>query len=438
MNESNLHATCCGPSHVDRRTLFKAAGLAGISWLTPLAERLARAQERAPREPTRSVIVLWLQGGPSQLETFDPHAGTQIAAGTTAIETAVKGIQLAKGLEQLAAEMQSVSLVRSVVSKEGDHERATYNMKTGFRPDPTLAHPSLGAIICHQLPDNSEIPRHISMLPGQWPARGGYLGDQYDAFKVGDPRDPIADVEPPVNAARAAARIDDLRVVEAEFARGRLRNLDSQKTLHWTSIEAALGMMSSEQLKAFEIDQAPQSLRDEYGDTPFGRGCLAAVRLIEVGVCCVEVTLGGWDSHLNNHETQARRVSVLDPAFATLIRDLRRRELLEHTVVLCGGEFGRTPTVNSAGGRDHWPHGFSVALAGGGISGGRVVGQTASEPIMEKDQYEKNVVNPKPVADLHATVLETLGIDFGHELITPIGRPMVLSRGQVIRELLDG
>jgi uncharacterized protein (DUF1501 family) len=263
------------------------------------------------------------------------------------------------------------------------------------------------------------------------------LGDQYDAFKCGDPRDPIADVKPRVNKEREAARIDDLQVVEAEFARGRLKELDARKTLHQTSVERARRMMSSEQLKAFEIDQTPQSLRDEYGDTPFGRSCLAAVRLIQVGVRCVEITLGGWDSHVNNHEIQAGLVSVLDPAFAALIRDLRRRELLEHTVILCGGEFGRTPILNPAGGRDHWPHGFSMALAGGGIQGGRVVGQTSAEPIMDKNQYEKNVVDPKPVADLHATVLETLGVRFQRELITPIGRPMVLSQGQVIHELLD-
>jgi hypothetical protein len=418
--------------------LLKAAGLAGVSWLTPLAESLARVQQRASHGgPARSVIVLWLQGGPSQLETFDPHPGTEIAAGTEAIDTAVKGVRLARGFEQLAAEMQSVSLVRSVVSKEGDHERATYNMKTGFRPDPTLVHPSLGAIVCHQLQDNLEIPRHISLLPGQWPARGGYLGDQYDAFKTGDPKRPIADVKARVDATRAANRIDDLRVVEAEFARGRLKDLDAEKTLHQTSVEAALRMMSSDQLKAFEIDETPRSLRAEYGDTPFGRSCLTAVRLIQVGVRCVEITLSGWDSHVNNHEIQAGLVSVLDPAFATLIRDLKRRDLLEHTVVLCGGEFGRTPSVNPAAGRDHWPHGFSVAMAGGGIQGGRVVGETSPEPVMEKDQYDRNVTEAKSVADLHATVLETLGVRWQRELITPIGRPMVLSQGKVIQQLLD-
>jgi hypothetical protein len=421
---------------LDRRTLLKAAGLGGLSWLTLLAHRLARAAEQSPRrQSARSVILLWLQGGPSQLETFDPHPGTKIAAGTEAVTTAVKGVSLAKGMEQLAAEMQSIALVRSVVSKEGDHERATYQVKTGFRPNPTVVHPSLGAVVCHQLPDDTEIPRHISIYPGQWPARGGYLGDQYDAFKVGDPRGRIPDIRARVSPEHARQRIEDLKVVEDEFARGRLRNLDREKTLHRTSIQSALKMMSSEQLRAFDVSDAPAALRAEYGDTRFGRGCLAAVQLIEAGVRCVEVTLGGWDSHLNNHEIQADRVSILDPAFAALIRDLRRRDLLRRTVVICGGEFGRTPVMNPAGGRDHWPHGFSMALAGGGIQGGRVVGETSEDPTLDKEKLDQNVSNPKTVANVHATVMHALGINFRKELITPIGRPMVLSEGKVIDEL---
>jgi hypothetical protein len=421
-----------------RRTLLKAAGLSGLCWLTPVAEALSRAQEEAPRgAPAKSVIVLWLQGGPSQLETFDPQPGTDIAGGTKAIETNVPGIQLAAGFEQLAEQMDSVSLVRSIVSKEGDHQRATYHVKTGFRPAPTLVHPSIGAVVCHQLTDNVEIPRHVSILPGQWPARGGYLGDQYDAFQTGDPRQPIPDVQPRVSDERFQRRVKDLlNVVEAEFARGRMPQLDNGKTLHGLSTNAAMKMMSSDQLKAFDVSQAPESLRAEYGDTPFGRGCLAAARLIEVGVRCVEVTLNGWDSHINNHEIQAERLATLDPAFAALLRDLKQRELLDQTVVLCGGEFGRTPRINPAGGRDHWPHGFSVALAGGGIRGGQVIGETSPNPRPENRDPQQDVKDPRNVADIHATVLQALGIRYKRELQTPVGRPMVISDGKVIGELL--
>lgn len=434
----NRLTTCGDAEHFDRRTLLGAGALGVLSWLTPVARQLARAAEQSPRRRRpRSVIVLWLQGGPSQLETFDPHPGTEIAAGTKAIKTSVPEILLAGHFPQLAEQMDHVSLVRSVVSEEGDHERATYYVKTGFRPVPALTHPSLGAVVCHELPDDAEIPRHVSILPGQWPARGGYLGDQYDAFKVGDPRHPVPDIRSPMPQDRLDRRVDDLlNVVEQEFARGRLKDIQGRRTFHQHSVEAALRMMSSEQLDAFNVSREPASVLAEYGDTPFGRGCLAALRLIQAGVRCVEVTLSGWDSHVNNHETQAERAAVLDPAFATLIRDLRQRDLFDDTVVLCGGEFGRTPKVNGAGGRDHWPHGFTVALAGGGVGGGRVVGETSPEPRLEKEHYGENVKSPKRVADIHATVLAALGIDHTQMLDTPVGRPMVLSDGDPIRELL--
>lgn len=443
MTNGNEPIGCAGLHRMTRRMWLKAAGLSGIGWLTPVAETLARAAERAGRrERPRSVILVWLQGGPSQLETFDPHPGTAIAAGSEGRPTSAPGVLIGKGFEQLADLMHEVALVRSVMSKEGDHERATYNMKTGFRPDPTLVHPSLGAIICHQLTDDVEIPRHISILPGQWPSRGGYLGAQYDAFQIGDPQQPIPDVRPRVSQERFQRRVADLNVVERQFARGRLNKLDQSKTLHSVTTAAALRMMHSEQLKAFDVKEEPEEVRLAFGDTPFGRGCLAAVRLIGVGVRCVEVTLPGWDSHANNHEVHAERISVLDPALTSLIRELKNRELLDRTIVICAGEFGRTPGrpgapgLNAAGGRDHWPHGFSVLLAGGGIRGASVLGETSPEPAMDPSDHEKDVRDPCAVEDIHATVLHALGIDHTEELITPIGRPMALSKGRVLRQLL--
>ena len=430
----------CG-SRLHRRTLLAsgAAAVAG-SWLTPLAERLALAAEKAPRGATaKSVIVLWMAGGPSQLDTFDPHPESSIGGGVRDIPTSAPSIRIARGFERLAEKFDRVSLVRSVVTKEGDHERATYNVKTGFRPDPTLIHPAIGAAICHQLSDSVEIPRHISILPGPWPARGGYLGDQYDAFKIGDPVQPIPDVRKRVSEDRFARRLDDLQqIVEKEFARGRLQDLDSGKTLHASSVEAARKMMASEQLAAFDVSQAPATQRQRYGGSPFGRGCLAALRLIEAGVRCVEVTLNGWDTHVNNGELQAARAAELDPAFASLIEDLAERGLLEATVILCGGEFGRTPRINGAGGRDHWPHGFSVALAGGGIAGGQAIGETAPEPKLDAKNPEQDVADPHDIADIHATIHAALGIDFSQELETPIGRPMAICKGKPIRELLSG
>ncbi len=413
------------------RRAFLSASAAGSAWLTLASHHLARAQDvpAARRDPTaRSIIVLWLQGGPSQLETFDPHSGTDIAAGSDAVESAVRGVQLASGLPRTAEELGSVALVRSMVSGEGDHERATYAMKTGYRPDPTMVHPAIGAILCHELPGaGTDIPRHVSILPGQWPARGGFLGDQYDALLTDDPSAPVPDTRSQTSSERDQARLRDLDVVERAFSQRRVARAEG--TLHRSTIAAARQMMSSEQLRAFDVSNESLALRRSYGDTPFGRGCLAARRLIQVGVRCVEVTLNGWDTHANNHSLVRTLTNVLDPAFSTLIRDLRERNLLEHTVVLCGGEFGRTPRVNPVGGRDHWPNGFSVALAGGGVRSGHVHGGTDPEGT-------RPPTSPVAVADLHATILSAAGIDIARVNQTPIGRTVRFSDGTPVASLV--
>lgn len=412
--------------HVDRRGFL---ALSALGWLTPAGQALARQAERSAA-PAKSIIFLWLDGGPSQLETFDPHPNTRIAGETKAVPSSVAGISLAEGLPRTAELMGEIALVRSMTSKEGDHERGTYLMKTGYRPDPTVVHPTIGAICCHELPvGETEIPRHVSILAGQWPSRGGFLGGAFDAFQVGDPAGKLPDVSPLVPKPRDLARVADLDLVERAFARGRSGRVDA--TRHRDTLARARTMMESAQLSAFDVSKEPKAVRDEYGDTPFGRGCLAARRLIEVGVRCVEVTLGGWDSHANNYEIQSGLVAQLDPAFSALLRDLRRRDLLEHTVVLCGGEFGRTPQINVAGGRDHWPSGFSLALAGGGLRRGVAIGATDPEGA-------KDPVDPTSVEDVHATVLATLGLDPARENIAPAtGRPLKLSAGRPIAELMS-
>ncbi len=229
--------------HLSRRSLLGMAGLTGAAWLTPVAHLLASDAERAggkkDREPAQSVIVLWLAGGPSQLETFDPHPGTAIGGQTKGIATAVQGVQLAEGLPRVAEELGSISLVRSLTTKEGDHERGTYLVKTGYVPDPTVVHPSIGAIIAHQLPEElpsglrTEIPRHVSILPGQWPGRGGDLGDQYDAFKTYDPKEKVPDVTPQVPKDRFDQRLRDLEVVQNASASAARGKWPARSTLTW-------------------------------------------------------------------------------------------------------------------------------------------------------------------------------------------------------------
>jgi hypothetical protein len=237
--------------------------------------------------------------------------------------------------------MEHVARLRSVMSKEGDHERGTYLMKTGYRPDPTVVQPSIGAICCHELrAGKTEVPRHISILPNHWPGRGGFLGDEYDAFKIGDPAQKIPDLASQVSSERDRQRLGNLDVVERAFARGRRGQVGA--TTRRQIVQNARKLMSSEQLQAFEVSRESEAVRNLYGGKPFGRGCLAARRLIEVGVRCVEVTLDGWDSRANKHEIQRKNLTVLDPAFSGLLRDLKEHGLLVRMVVLWPGEFGRT------------------------------------------------------------------------------------------------
>lgn len=412
----------CGTAdHWSRRTFLKAAGAGSLGWLTPLAHSLA-LEEKKGRSRAKSVIVLWMAGGISQLESFDPHPGKAIAYGANAIKTAVPGISIGDGLPQTAELMNDIALVRSMTSLEGDHARANYNIRTGHRPMPGLSHPSIGAVVCHELPDQGiALPRHVSIMP-EFASRGGYLGAQYDPFKINDPVESVPDVTSRVDDVREAERLKSLSVVEQAFANRAQRDE--------SMIAAARRMMTSDQLKAFEVKDAPKATLEAFGENKFGRGCLAAVQLIEAGVRCVEVTLNGFDSHINNAELQAGRIAELDPAFAELIRQLKARDLFDSTVLVCASEFGRTPQHNLAEGRDHWPHGFSVALAGGGIVGGRVIGET--DPTGES----KEPSDPVKVEDLHATIQTALGIDPEYEAMAG-NRPIPLSEGRIVKGLLD-
>lgn len=428
-------SSCGSRDHFTRRTLLKGAGLGALGWLTPLAQQLAIGAESSSSRP-KSVIVLWLQGGASQLETFDPHPDSPISFDTKGIKTAMPGVQFGEGLEQSAEWMRDLSVIRSVVSKEGDHSRATYNAKTGFRPFPGVVHPSIGSAICHEMEligkggATLDIPAHISILPGQFPARGGYLGAKYDAFQVYDPRNSVANISAWVDDERQTGRLDTLNILEKSFAAGRPADLESERTLHRESIQRARHMMSSDQLAAFDVSQTPGSEREIFGDTPFGRGCLAALNLIETGVRCVEVTLNGWDTHINNLEGQRKQIDILDPALASLVRGLKERDLFDDTILLVGTEFGRTPKLNVTEGRDHWPHGFSILLGGGGLKGGLSIGET--DPTGEIEEPADAV----RIENIHATIFNQLGIDFESELMTPIGRPLPISDGRVVERLV--
>ncbi|MDB4679208.1 DUF1501 domain-containing protein [Rhodopirellula sp.] len=438
-NQPNKPRLCDVRSHLLSRRTLLSAGTSG--WmLSSIAHALSTSTESTQSDPAKpkNVIVLWLEGGPSQLETFDPHPGGIYGGDTKSIETTVSGLQISDLLPQTAEIMHHASLIRSVTCKEGDHERAIYNLKSGYRPDPTLTHPSIGAILCQADQSGADIPRHISIVPNNTPGRGGFLGAKHDAFKVNDPASPVPDINRPVSESRYERRIHDLySIVETEFKRGRLQKMERDRTLHQSATDAALKMMSSDQLDAFDVTKESIQLRESFGDSPFGRGCLAAVRLIESGARCVEVTLGGWDSHITNHRLQSAGCKTLDPALASLVNLLKERELFESTLLVCGGEFGRTPNINPAEGRDHWPHGFSLLLAGCGIRQGTVHGATAAKPKLDPNKPIVDIENPVTIEDVHATLYTALGLDPHHEYQTPIGRPIKRSEGKVIKEILS-
>jgi hypothetical protein len=395
-----------------RATLLGALAAAG--WLG--SARTARAQG----SPARALLVVWLAGGPSQRETFEPGPGDpQIA-------TAAPGVRLAKGFEALAAHMEGVALVRSLVSHEADHERGTTLGKTGYAPGGAVVHPSLGAIACHALGESTGgLPSHVTIAPGRWPPRGGMLGARFDAFAVPDARAPVPDLLPRVDPERLARRLDDAAAIDAGLSPAHRAIAARQAEL----TAQARAISTSPEVRAFDVSEEPAAVRARYGEGRFGSACLAARRLIERGVRAVEVTLDGWDAHVACREAHRGLVATLDPALAALLEDLRARGLAQSTLVVCAGEFGRTPTLNGAGGRDHWTRGFSALVAGAGVRGGAVVGATDPAGVAPPK-------DPCTVADLHATVLHALGVDPAHREVAPSGRPVTYSEGTPIRAIL--
>ena len=252
-------------SHLEpsRRSFLQLASGLGVSMMLPGMR--AKAANKRGKERATSFITLWLSGGPSQLETWDPHPGSKISGTTKAIDTSIAGMQIADLYPQVAEQIKHMSVIRSLVSKEGDHERGTYFVKTGYRPDPTTKHPALGAIITHQRPvKDLEIPQFISLGKGQWPGRGGYLGDQYDAFRIFEPGNNVQNMVTEVGNKRQKTRLDSLEVVSKAFSQG--RNLQVKKSLHQETVQRALAMMSSEQLSAFQITDEPEATQKKYGD----------------------------------------------------------------------------------------------------------------------------------------------------------------------------
>jgi hypothetical protein len=417
-----------GDGVVSRRGFLRTIGwgTAGLGTLQVSFPELLVLEAEELRKRQMACILLWMAGGPSQLETFDPKPGTEHGGETRSIQTSVPGISIAQSWEQTARVMKEVALVRSMTNKEGNHQRASYQLHTGYVPSATLKHPHIGCSIASELGESKFDLPHIVSIGG--PTVGaGFLGAALEPFVVQSAERPPDYTQPRVALDRFKRRLGLLNHLEnAGF--GQAGGLDRVKD-HRALYAQTARMVLSPHMKAFQLDSESSGLRDSYGRNPFGQGCLLARRLVQTGVTFVEVRSSGWDTHQQNNEKVATLAQHVDPALAALIRDLKEHGMLGKTLVVWMGEFGRTPKINANAGRDHYPKVFNVALAGGGIKGGQVIGASNADGTEIKDR-------PVSVSDLMATLCHALKVDATKEVQTPIGRPIkVVDGGKVVTEL---
>jgi hypothetical protein len=338
-------------------------------------------------------------------------------------------------LPLLARQADKYFIIRSATHKLSVHERASYLVMSGHEPLATVNHPSMGAVIHKELGARNELPPYITIpaATGNWET-AGILPGKYNPFEAGDPSKPgfsVRDIRLPMDVdwARMDRRRSLLAAVDKEF-----RDHDSTGVFDTVDsfYQTAYDLVRSPKAKvAFAIDQEPEATRDKYGRTSLGQGCLLARRLVEAGVRLVTVSNGyyKWDHHAKVFENlNDRYLPELDKALSSLIEDLDTRGMLGNTLVIATGEFGRTPEINVNAGRDHWPNVFSILLAGGGVPGGQVYGDSDADGM-----YVRN--NPVEIPDLVATIYRKVGIDFTKEYVTRIGRPFRLSEGKPLEFL---
>jgi uncharacterized protein (DUF1501 family) len=409
------------------------AGFVGYSlsgWLGALAADAASHPQRK-----RSCILLWMSGGPSQLDTFDLKFGHANGGPFKPMATNVPGIKISEHLPKIAQYMDQLAIVRSLHSKEGDHGRATYLLRTGYLPQGPIQYPSIGALVSKELGDEgSHLPNFVSVAPfrifNQGAFGSGFLGPRHAPLVVGETARPagaprqnaadqalrVQDLVPPaeVSTAQMEARLEQLKQVQSDFL---AMHPDLPALSHQNAYDRAVRLMRTTAAKAFDLDQEKPKVRDDYGRNLFGQGCLLARRLVERGVPFIEVTLNGWDTHAQNANTVRNLSQTVDAAWATLMRDLKIRGLLETTLIVWMGEFGRTPKFPRTDGRDHWPNSFSAVLAGGGIKGGTVIGDTGPDGAEIKDR-------PVTVPEFLATICQALGIDHQKQNLSNVGRPI--------------
>ena len=412
---------------MNRRHFLNHIGTSSIAASTALNfTNSIAANAQSMKKQSKSVILLWMGGGPSTIDLWDLKPGTSTGGQFKPISTSADGIQTCEHLPMIAKQMHHLSIVRSMSTREADHMRGRYYMHTGYVPNPSIEHPSYGSVVSHELINSIpelEIPAFVSV--GGASLGPGFLGATYAPFVV-DSNGNIRDLNGSIDQTRMFDRLKMLEAIENNFINQRQGvALDHKKV-----IDKTVKLMTSKQMDAFKVSKEPTDIREKYGNSGFGRGCLMARRLVEVGVPFIEVDLGGWDNHANIFTTlQNQKLPEMDKAISSLVSDLDSRGLLDTTSIVWMGEFGRTPNINGNAGRDHWARSWSVVVGGAGFKRGVVVGETSSDG--------KEVVSePYSSQDLMASVLKSVDISLETTFTSKSGRPMkIANTGKVIKEL---
>lgn len=407
-------------------------GVAAVPTLLATRAGTQSGDEPIPLGPAtaRNVIYLFMRGGMSHLDTLDPKPGAATQGPVAAIDTRADGVQLSEHFPELARLMHKATVVCSLQSNQGAHEQAQYLMRTSYSLRGTIQHPSLGAWANRMAGRiNGTLPGHVVVGGGNEMPGAGFFPPRYLPLPIGDAEAGLANSQraPGVGEDAFQQRLARLQAMNRAFE----QRYAQRKVGAYTEAYAdAVRLMRSSDLVAFDIDLEPETMRDAYGGSDFGQGCLLARRLVEHGVRYVEVVSNGWDTHNQNFETLAEKCPELDRAVAALLADLDARGLLSETLVVLATEFGRSPDITrDNNGRNHYPKAFSALLAGGGIAGGRRWGRTDAEG-------REVVADPVSVPDLNATIAHALGLPLSHALSSPSGRPFtVADKGKPVLEL---
>jgi hypothetical protein len=422
---------------VSRRGFLKglvgcaAGGALALGWRDLLIAQAAELRRRG-----KAMILLWMDGGPSQFETFNPKVGSPNQGPAGDIPTSVPGVRFAEFWPRTARVMDKIALIRSMKSKEAEHDRAIAHVRTGYPLNPAIRYPTFGSVVAREREDvNFELPAFVRIGKPRIATRDvdhGVLGVRYAAFKIDEAGELPPNVRPRVAPDVLRRRLALTGKLDAEFAKqgGADAVAEKREVYDRTAV-----FVLSPRLGVFDLSKEPDKLRDAYGRTSFGQGCLLARRLVEAGVSFIEVIStggrndAGWDTHNNGFRDTPHLCAEVDPAYSTLLCDLESRGLLDSTLVVWMGEFGRTPKLKPDGGRDHYATGWLAAFSGAGVRGGQVIGATDKDGVEVTDR-------PVGVEDLFVTFCHVLGIDPRGKYYTSDNRPITLVEGgELIREL---